>query len=152
MVGFCGLVQTGRGWGPLPDAEIEEALRLARRALEVGKDDPDVLWMGGWTIGGLAGEHSAGGNAIARALALNPNSAYAWMASGAVWCYRNQPDPAIKSFESAIRLSPLDAHDWDFAAGLAFAHLLAGRYQEASEWAERSLHELPSMFRRFGSR
>jgi adenylate cyclase len=143
MVGFCRLVQTGRGWGPLPDAEIQETLRLARRALDVGKDDPDVLWMGGWTISGLAGEHSAGGSAIARALALNPNSAYAWMANGSVRCYQNQPDAAIKSFERAIRLSPFDPHGWDFAAGLAFAHLLAGRYQEASEWAERSLHELP---------
>jgi adenylate cyclase len=143
MVGWCSLVQRGRGWAPLSDAEIEEALRLARQALEAGKDDPDALWMGGWTIAGLAGEHLAAANAIERALALNPNSAYAWMASGSVWCYRNQPGPAIESFQRAMRLSPFDPHGWDFAAGLAFAHLLAGRYNEASEWAERSLHELP---------
>jgi tetratricopeptide (TPR) repeat protein len=42
-----------------------------------------------------------------------------------------------------MRLSPFDPHGWDFAAGLAFAHFLAGRYEEASEWADRSLHELP---------
>jgi adenylate cyclase len=143
MVGFCRLVQRARGWGPLSDAEIEESLRLTRQALEEGKDDPDALWMGGWTIAALAGEHSAAANAIERSLALNPNSADAWMASGSVWCYRNQPGPAIEAFQRAMRLSPFDPHGWDFAAGLAFAHFLAGRYEEASEWADRSLHELP---------
>ena len=64
MVGFCRLVQRARGWGPLSDAEIEESLRLTRQALEEGKDDPDALWMGGWTIAALAGEHSAAANAI----------------------------------------------------------------------------------------
>jgi adenylate cyclase len=144
MVGFCRIVQRGRGWDPLSDAEIEEGLRLARQALEAGKDDPDALWMSGWTIAGLAGEHSAGATAIERALALNPNSAYAWMASGYVSCYRNQPGLAIESFQRAIRLSPFDPHSWDFAAGLAHAHLLAGRYEEALEWAEQSLRELPN--------
>jgi adenylate cyclase len=143
MVGFCRVVQRGRGWDPLSEAEIEEGLHLARQALAAGKDDPDALWMGGWTIANLAGEHAAGATAVERALVLNPYSAYAWMASGYVSCYRNQPGPAIEAFQRAIRLSPLDPHSWDFAAGLAFAHLLAGRYEEAIEWAERSLRELP---------
>jgi len=143
MVGFCRIVQRGRGWDPLSEAEIEEGLRLARKALAAGKDDPDALWMGGWTIANLAGEHAAGATAVERSLALNPYSAYAWMASGYVSCYRNQPGPAIEAFQRAIRLSPLDPHSWDFAAGLAFAHLLAGRYEDAIEWAERSLRELP---------
>jgi adenylate cyclase len=144
MVGFCRIVQRGRGWGPLSEAETEEGLRLARQGLAAGKDDPDALWMAGWTIANLAGEHAAGATAIERALALNPYSAYAWMASGYVSCYRNQPGPAIEAFHRAIRLSPFDPHSWDFAAGLALAHLLAGQYEEAIGWAERSLRELPN--------
>jgi adenylate cyclase len=66
------------------------------------------------------------------------------MASGYVSCYRNQPGPAIEAFHRAIRLSPFDPHSWDFAAGLALAHLLAGQYEEAIGWAERSLRELPN--------
>jgi TolB-like protein/class 3 adenylate cyclase len=143
MIGFCRAVQKGRDWGSPSDAEIEDGLRFARQALAAGKDDPDALWMGGWTIAYLGGETSHGARAIERALAFNPNSALAWMASGYVSCYRNQPGPAIEAFEHAIRLSPFDQHSWDFAAGLGLAHLLERRYDKAIEWAERSLRELP---------
>jgi adenylate cyclase len=124
----------------LPPAEVAEAAQLARRAIEAGKDDPDTLWMSGVTIAVLAGEHSAAASAIERSLALNPNSAHAWMASGYVSCYRNRPGPAIEAFNRAIRLSPLDPLGWSFAAGIALASMIRGRYEEAVEWADRCLH------------
>src|SRR5260370_10547517 len=37
----------------------------------------------------------------------------------------------------------LDPLAWLFAAGLAFAHVAAGRYEEAIEWADRTLHAQP---------
>src|SRR5262245_8780828 len=42
-----------------------------------------------------------------------------------------------------MRLSPLDPLGWHFTGGLAFAHSAAGRYEEAIEWADRSLLEQP---------
>ena len=42
-----------------------------------------------------------------------------------------------------MRLSPLDPLGYTFAGGLALAHLAAGRYEEAAEWADRSLREQP---------
>jgi adenylate cyclase len=44
-----------------------------------------------------------------------------------------------------MRLSPCDPRRWTFYGGLALAHLVAGRYEEAAEWAERALHENPRM-------
>ena len=38
-----------------------------------------------------------------------------------------------------MRLSPLDPHIIGMQAGTAFAHMLAGRYNEASYWAERAM-------------
>jgi tetratricopeptide (TPR) repeat protein len=76
-------------------------------------------------------------------LTLNPNSAHAWMTSGRVACFRNQPDEAIEAFQRAMRLSPLDPQTYQFAGGVAWAHLLAGRNTEAVEWANRSLAENP---------
>jgi hypothetical protein len=32
--------------GKVSDAEISEAAQLAAQAIEMGKDDPDALWMG----------------------------------------------------------------------------------------------------------
>ena len=42
-----------------------------------------------------------------------------------------------------MRLSPLDPLAFLFTAGLTFAHLAAGRYEEAIEWADRTLQAQP---------
>ncbi len=143
MVGFCRTIQKSRGWGPLSDAEIAEGLYLARQALESGKDDPDVLWMAGDAISALARDHATATVAIDRALKLNPNSANAWMARGWMECNQNHPHPAIEALERAIQLSPLDPLNYYFSGGRAFAHLLAGQYAEAVEWADRCFREQP---------
>ena len=68
---------------------------------------------------------------------------HAWMARGYVLLGRDQPNLAIAAFESAIRLSPLDWLGRAFTNGVASAHLSAGRYEEALEWANRTLREEP---------
>jgi adenylate cyclase len=57
--------------------------------------------------------------------------------------FANRPSPAIDAFERSIRLSPLDPARWSSEGGLGFAHLLAGRYEEAVEWADRALDVHP---------
>ena len=42
-----------------------------------------------------------------------------------------------------MRLSPLDPTQYQMHAGTGFAHLLAGRFDEASSWAEKALREEP---------
>jgi TolB-like protein len=118
LLGWCRHVQRAQGCALLP-AEVAEAVQLARRAIEAGRDDPDTLWMSGWTIAVLDGERSAGASAIERSLALNPNSARAWTASGYASCYRNLPGSAIDAFNRALRLSPLDPDRWSFTGGIA---------------------------------
>ena len=43
----------------------------------------------------------------------------------------------------AMRLSPLDPLIFGMQNGTAAAHFLAGRYDEASSWAEKALREQP---------
>jgi TolB-like protein len=143
MVGYCRISQRSFGWGKVSDAEMTEAVQLAAQAIEIGKDDPDALWMGAHAVAYIARAHGTAANAVDRALTLNPNSAHAWMTSGWVSCLRNRPEPAIEAFHRAMRLSPLDPLNYNFTGGIAFAHLFAGRYAEAVEWADRSLHENP---------
>jgi len=142
MVGFCRHLQRLRGVGPISEADIAEAVSLARHAINVGKDDPGALWMGGWVLATLAFDHAAGLNAIERSLALNPNSHWAWLHCGWLRGFANRPGPAIDAFERSIRLSSL-ADGWSSAGGLGFAHLLSGRYESAVEWANRALHVQP---------
>jgi adenylate cyclase len=42
-----------------------------------------------------------------------------------------------------MRLSPLDPLGYVFALGMAIALITLGRYDEALEWADRSLHDHP---------
>jgi len=118
-------------------------MALARQALEAGKDDADTLWMAGHTLSLFAGERAVGAAAIDRALALNPNSAHAWMARGYASLFFDQPGPAIEALERAMRLSPLDHLRRAFTNGIAVAHLGASRYEEALDWADRTLREEP---------
>jgi TolB-like protein/class 3 adenylate cyclase/Tfp pilus assembly protein PilF len=144
-----GFVSYLRAWefmvcGPLPQEDLDEAVRLARHAIDIGKDDPDALWMAGAALATLAGAHAVGTSAIDRALMLNPNCAQAWHHSGVVNYYANRPDAAIVGLERAMRLSPLDPHSYQFKCVLGGALMLAGRYQEAMEWVDRSLHDRPN--------
>jgi TolB-like protein len=141
LFAWCRVFQLA---GNLTSAEeIAEGVRFARQAIETGREDPDALWMGGWAIALLAGERAIGLAAIERALELNPNSALAWNFSGWVHGFSNCPALAIEALQRAMRLSPLDPQRWMFEGGLALAHLIAGRYEEAVEWADRALQENP---------
>ncbi len=149
-VALCRVGQVSFGLGRVSDAERTEATQLAAQAINIGRDDPDALWMGAHALSFFARAHGTAASAVDRALTLNPNSAHAWMTSGRVACFRNRPDEAIEAFHRAMRLSPLDPQTYQFIGGIAWAHLLAGRYPEAVEWTDRSLAENPhytAMFR-----
>jgi tetratricopeptide (TPR) repeat protein len=65
--------------------------------------------------------------------------------SGAAYkAFLGEPEAAIKHLTHAMRLSPLDPLSFRAQGGIAFAHFLAGRYDEASLWAEKALRERPN--------
>jgi TolB-like protein/class 3 adenylate cyclase/Flp pilus assembly protein TadD len=140
LIGECH-VTLGRG--SISQAEAEESVRLARQAIQWGKNDPEALWMAAIGLSVFADEHALAAGVIERSLALNPNSAHAWNAKGWVAYYQNQLSTAIEALKHAIRLSPLDPLGGYFSNGLTLATLAAGQYGEAVEWADRALHEFP---------
>jgi adenylate cyclase len=131
------------GWINDKESEIAEAIRLARRAVQFGKDDAIALSMAGHAIARMAGEVEAGMALIDRALALNPNLAAAWLSGGWLKVWLGEPDKAISSFAHAMRLSPIDPHLFNMLAGTASAHLIADRYDQARVWAEMALQDNP---------
>jgi len=124
--------------------ETAEAARLARRAAELGKDDAVALCAGGYALAYLAHDLDDGAALIDRALVLNPNLVTAWHSSGWVKVFLGEPEVAIKHLAQAMRLSPLDQHLFRAQGGTAYAHFFAGRYDEASSWADKSFRERPS--------
>ena len=144
MAAWCHFWRKVNGWMTDRAQEIAEGARLARRAVELGKDDAVALTRGGHALGHLAGDLDGGIALIDRALVLNPNLAAAWFLGGFLRIWRGEPDDAIEHFARAMRLSPLDPEMYRMQAGMAVAHLFAGRFDTASSWAEKAFRDLPS--------
>src|SRR5215831_14147486 len=122
---------------------VAEAVVLARQALEAERDDAETISQAAWTLFRLAGEAAMAAAALDRALTLNPNAAHAWLIRGHIHALRNQPEAAIEAIERARRLSPFDPLAIFYAVNIAIAHLSARRFEQAIEWADRTLHEHP---------
>jgi adenylate cyclase len=131
-------------WDLGREFSIAETHRLARRAVELGKDDALALCCAGYAFAYVVRELEDGAAFIDQALALNPNLARAWNLSGWVRIWLGHPDIAIEHLARAMRLSPLDPTFHVMQAATASAHFFAGRYDEASSWALRALREQPN--------
>jgi len=136
-------LQRARGWGALSDEDIGEACDLARQALEAERDDAETIRQAAFTLVILAGEAAMAAAALDRALAHNPNAAQAWSARGIIHAQRNEPEAAIEAIERARRLSPFGRLAFGYAVNIAVAHLVARRFEQAIEWADRALHDQP---------
>jgi tetratricopeptide (TPR) repeat protein len=144
MASWCYTWRKINGWIEDRGKEIAEGTKLARRAVELGEDDAVALARSGHSLGHLVGELDGGIALIDRAQALNPNLAAAWFLGGWLRAFRGEPDVAIEHFAHAMRLSPLDPEMFRMQAGTAFGHLLAGRFDDASSWAEKAFTNLPT--------
>ena len=144
MAGWCYFWRKVNGWTEDRALEIAEGTRLARRAVELGKEDAVALTRAGHALAHLAGDLDGGIVLLDRATMLNPNLAAAWFLGGFVRVWRGDPDGAIAHFTQAMRLSPLDPEMYRMQAGMAVAHLFAERFDEASSWAAKSYRDLPS--------
>jgi tetratricopeptide (TPR) repeat protein len=144
MAAWCYIWRKLNGWVIDREQEASEGARLAKRAVELGKDDAVALCRGGHAFAWFLRDLDNSAAFLDRALALNPNLAAAWNLSGWVRAYRGELDLAIEHQARAMRFSPLDPILYNMHVGTAFAHFQAGRYGEASEWANRALREQPN--------
>jgi TolB-like protein len=144
MAAWCYTRRKAHAWVSDPEQETAETARVARRAVELARDDAVALCTGGFALARVVGDLDAGAAFIDRALKINPNLSIAWLTSGWLRTYLGEPDLSIKHLGHAIRLSPLDPLMFGMYAGMAFAHFFAGRYDEAASWAEKALREQPS--------
>src|SRR3954462_3887697 len=72
MAAWCSFWRKVNGWSADQEREIVEGARLARAAVEFGKDDAVALARGGHALAHLVGDIDGGIALIDRALQLNP--------------------------------------------------------------------------------
>jgi adenylate cyclase len=142
LAAWCHARQVGCIWTTVPDETKAEASRLAKLAGDITNDDPMVLTM-------LCATHSVVSDfglasaLIDKALALDPNSAWAWNRSGWVNSYLMRPDASIEHFQRAIRLTPFGPLNFDCLIGIGCSHWVAERYEEALSWLRKGMLERP---------
>jgi adenylate cyclase len=92
----------------------------------------------------MVGDRESEIEIVDRAVALNPNSYNAWMSRGYVYRTAGLLEEAVRSFERAIRVSPVDPrlHVTFVAMGIAFIELR--RFDEAVAAGKKALRVNPA--------
>jgi len=143
MAAWCLFWRRLNGWMTEPVQDQAEGLRLAQAAVDLGKNDAVALTRGGHALAHFSRDLDRGIGCLDRALVLDPNLAAAWFLGAYLRVFRGDSDEAIGRFERAMRLSPLDSEMFRMQSGVALAHLVAGRFDEASTWAAAAFRDVP---------
>ncbi|MDH3227791.1 MAG: tetratricopeptide repeat protein, partial [Thermoleophilia bacterium] len=129
-------------WTNSPARSISELQRAARRSVSL-----DPQWARGHLALALA--HYLAGHrdeAIAsteRAIELDPSLPGVYRILGVLIALAGRPDDGIAKIETGMRLDPRDPWMWRNFQLLAVAHLVAERFAEAVDAAQRSLQHNP---------
>ena len=129
--------------GGVHDESRAAALRHARLAIATGGDDATALAVAAFVIGILERDYQTAFIAFDRAIALSPSSAQAFGFSASIRAWAGDSPTSVEQAETAIRLSPFDPLIWFPYCGLAYAHLFAGRFEEAASAASRAAQANP---------
>jgi adenylate cyclase len=133
-------------FGCAADAQFErnEAIRLLHLVLSIDDGDPDTLASAAAISAFMVGDCESEMELADRAVALNPNSYAAWYCRGWVYRVAGLPEEAIRSFERAIRMSPVDPLLHRSFAGMGYAFIELGRFDEAIAAGKKALRQNPS--------
>jgi len=120
-------------WGYAIDPQFDrkEAIRLFRLALSIDDGDPDTLALAAFISVFIVGNPESEIEMADRAVALNPNSFQAWNGRGWVYKIAGLPEEAVRSFERAVRMSPVDPRLYRTFLGMGMAFIELGRFDEA---------------------
>ncbi|MBR0719760.1 winged helix-turn-helix domain-containing protein [Bradyrhizobium liaoningense] len=127
-----------------PQFERTEAVRLARMAVSLDDGDPDILAMAAQVSAFMVGDSQREIEMADRAVALNPNSFHAWHCRGNVYRIAGLPEEAVRSYERAVRMSPVDPQLHFTFYGMSMAFIELGRFEEAIVAGKKALRKTPS--------
>jgi tetratricopeptide (TPR) repeat protein len=126
-----------------PEGEARDGLRLASRAIELGKDDANVFWMAGYAILRFQMDQPRARELVHHSLELNPNSAIALAIAGEIEANLGNTDEALELLFRAARLSPRDPRGWFITSKMAWAYTVGGQFDEAISAANKVLNQNP---------
>jgi TolB-like protein/class 3 adenylate cyclase len=132
-----------QNWRDRSDPAVADMVQLARAALTVDGNDPEVLEIAGFIIAVPGGDLNGGIALMERSLALNPNNAAAIGAAGALYAYIGDTRAAIAYLDRAARHNPIGPSS-NFYLSYAIAHFASGQHEAAVDWTAKALQENPN--------
>jgi adenylate cyclase len=141
LAGICHAINVVLGYTNDPQFDRKEAVRLVRLALSIDDGDPETLALASMTLAFMVGDSEAEIEMADRAVELNPNSWSTWSARGQVYRIAGLPEEAIRSFERAIRMSPLDPRMHFTLTGIGMALIELRRFDEAIVVGKKALRQ-----------
>jgi adenylate cyclase len=144
LAGGCHMQNVLFGYAVDPQFERKEAVRLFRLALSLDDSDPEILAWAAIISAFMVGDCESSVEMADRAVALNPNSLLAWGSRGHVYRIAGLLEEALRSFERAIRTSPVDPRLHLTLVGMAQALIELRRFDEAIVAGKKALRQNPS--------
>jgi len=135
--------RVGEGWSENPDGDRARALLVSQKAIELDHDDPFSLAVAGHILAFLGKNPKDALELFEEALALNPNSAFAWGLSALTLAYLGRADEGLERLQNVWRLNPFDPLNFFFWSAAGIAEFVAGRYNEAIGWLRKSRRASP---------
>ena len=142
LAAYCYVERRIQGWTQNLEAEAAEGLRLAVRAIELAREDANVLWMAAYAGRSFGMDQDRAKELLDRSLRLNPNSAMALTIAAWNQAIQN-PAAALELLRRAERLSPRDPRAWVMDATRAFACFAGEQFSEAAAAAKKALAQNP---------
>jgi adenylate cyclase len=144
LAGSCHASNVIFGYAVDPQFERKEAVRLARLALSLGDGDPEILARVATVLAFIVDDYESAIEMADRAVVLNPNSYLAWHSRGHVYRVAGQPEEAVRSYERAMRINPVDPRQYSGVVGMGLALIELRRFDEAIVAGKKAQRQNPS--------
>ena len=146
MLAFMLLISSHLNVAYSTGAQLTRAAELGARAAELDDSDPWAHLALGY-VAFMLRRTAESAAEYRRALELNPNFAAAHGYLGWALAFDGQSDSAIVHSEEALRMSPHDPQNSIFNTGIAVAHYLAGRYDDAIAGCRKAFQQRSGLAR-----
>jgi len=138
----CLYVLALSGWAASGREAMNEAVSLLSRAINLDADNAMAYSMLGVALLAV-GRHDEAVSQVKRGSELAPGSYYAAVCSGIVLGYCGEPQESLKSFATAVRVSPRDPRIYATYQSKCAALFVLDRLDEVVSAAQRVMRLLP---------
>ncbi|HEV7307718.1 adenylate/guanylate cyclase domain-containing protein [Ensifer sp.] len=143
LLAWCYASDASYLWTEQPQRALENARASVEAAGAVG-DDPTALTAAGAAMS-ICGEQDRAQSLIEKALALDPNNAWAWARLGWLAIFRDEAALAPERFQRGMALSPRDPLAFNMRLGMAFSLAMEGSLPAAIAIAQEVVTTYPDV-------